>query len=296
MTVLVAVSWGAVVAAWAWWWVRPVPLAGPGRPRVVVTDGSSGVDAPREAQVPERFAAMVDRADLAGPVERWWLGAVGVTVLAGFAGLSLGGVVLAVVGVGAVAGGLVAVLHGMRSRRDENLARSVPDALDAVARSSRAGSSVVQSLCDLDAADAGPAERLFARVGARVGQGLSLRQALDAVVDEEPVPAVRLAAAALLVGSETGAAPARAVEGVAATLRDRAALEREAAAHAAQARASAAVLVLAPVGFALFAVAADPKVGDFLFRSPMGWVCLVLGVGFDGLGAWWMARIVKAAS
>lgn len=304
MSAVVAVSWAAVVVTWAWRWVRPMPVVGSARPRAVeggrpdaarAGEAEARVTGALGPGVPGWFAAKVERADLGGPVERWWLGAVGLAAATAFVGVALGGVVLGVVGAAAVIGGLWAVLHGMRSRRDDHLARSVPDALDVVARSSRAGSSVVQALCDLETSDAGPAERVFAGAGRRVGKGWSLRRSLDVVVQEHPLPAVRLAAAAILVGSETGAAPARAVEGVAATLRDRAALEREAAAHATQARASAAVLVLAPVGFALFAVAADPKVGDFLFRSPLGWVCLALGAGFDALGAWWMARIVRAA-
>ncbi|MGY6499884.1 MAG: type II secretion system F family protein [Acidimicrobiales bacterium] len=294
MTAVVVGSWAVVVGTWAWGWVRPLPLTmTTARHRTLVVgltaEGSVGPG------VPTWFAARVERADLPGAVERWWLAAVGATASAVLVGWTLGGPVLSMVATVGTGGAGMAALHSLRTRRDDNLVRSVPDALDAVARSSRAGSSVVQALCALDGPDAGPAEMVLARAGARVGRGVSLRQSLDAVVDQHPLPAMRLAVASLLVGAETGAAPARAVDGVAATLRDRAALEREAAAQATQARASAAVLVLAPVGFAVVAVGADPKVGDFLFRSPVGWACLTLGAGFDALGAWWMHRIVRSA-
>jgi tight adherence protein B len=154
---------------------------------------------------------------------------------------------------------------------------------------------VLQALRGLSAADVGPAGAVFAGVASRVDRGESVRDALDALVGRHPVHAVRLAAAALLVGADTGAAPARAVEGVAATLRDHAALEREAAALATQGRASAAVLVLAPVGFGAFAVLADPRVATFLFRTAAGLACLVSGAALDALGAWWMSRLVRSA-
>jgi tight adherence protein B len=239
------------------------------------------------------FHRLATAADLA-PVERWWQLALAAPLAAGLVGT-------VVVGVGVGGGAMVLLLAvefiGLnlgRRRAAARLARSVPDALDSVARSCRAGSSVVAALGELDDDD-GPAGPVLADVAVAVHHGVALRVALDDLVAEHPEPAMRLAAAALLVAGDTGAAPARAVEGVAATLRDHAALEREAAGHATQAQASAAVLVVAPVGFGLFAVVTDPRVAAFLFGGPVGWSCLILGAALDALGAWWMSRLVRNA-
>lgn len=273
--------------------VRPVAVLGGSRPRL--PDVTAAPPAGSQLPCPGWFAEAACRADLPEPHGRWWLGSITATGAGGLIGLVLGGPFLAALfGLGAVAG-MVAALHSGRHRRDERLARGVPDSLDAIARASRAGSSVVQALASLDCSDATAADRLLASVAARVERGESLRVALESLLDRHRVPAVRLAVAALLVGTETGAAPGRAVEGVAATLRDRAALDREMAANASQAKASVAVLVLAPLGFAVFAVATDPRVGDFLFRSAIGWLCLGAGLGLDALGWLWMRSIMRSA-
>ena len=245
------------------------------------------------AVCPPWFAAMAESADLR-PARAWWWSTWAGLVAAGAAGLLLGGPLLGVVVAGATGAAAVVGLRAARHRRAQRIARSVPEALDAVARSCRAGASVLQAVRSLADVDVGPAGPVLAEVVERVDRGESLRDALDELVASHPVHAVRLGAAALLVGADTGAAPARAVEGVAATLRDHAALEREAAAHATQARASAAVLVLAPVGFGVFAVVADPRVAAFLFRSGPGVLCLAVGVLLDVVGAVWMGRMVRS--
>jgi tight adherence protein B len=80
---------------------------------------------------------------------------------------------------------------------------------------------------------------------------------------------------------------------VAATLRERRAVEREATALATQARSSALVIVLAPLAFAALSSLGDPRAGAFLVGTPTGLACLTAGLALDGLGAWWMHRIVR---
>ena len=64
--------------------------------------------------------------------------------------------------------------------------------------------------------------------------------------------------AALALAAEAGGSVASVLDGVTDTLRDRVALDREVAALSSQARASAAVLVVAPVAFAVLAAARRP--------------------------------------
>lgn len=272
------------------WALRPRGVRVPcdAEPRVERRVRASAVPTP-----PAWFAGMAVRADL-GEVQRWWRLALAGPVVASALGLVVAGSGGAVAALGATAAAEVVALRLSQGRAEARLARSVPDALDAVARSCRAGSSVVGALSALGPDD-GPAGPVLSAAARRVERGVALRDALDDLVAAHPDPSVRLAAAALLVGADTGAAPARAVDGVAATLRDRAALDREAAGHATQATASAAVLVLAPVAFGAFAVVTDPRVGGFLFSGPAGWACLTVGAALDVIGALWMGRMVRAA-
>ena len=100
--------------------------------------------------------------------------------------------------------------------------------------------------------------------------------------------------ASLDLATSTGASQVQAVEGIATTLRDRLALAAEVRALASQARASAAVLVAAPIGFAVVIALADPSTAQFLFATPTGLACLAAGLGLDATGAWWMRRLTAA--
>jgi tight adherence protein B len=107
---------------------------------------------------------------------------------------------------------------------------------------------------------------------------------------------VALATTAIGLGGRTGGEVARALDRVAATLRERRELRAEVRALATQARASAGVLIVAPPAFALLASTVEPGVAGFLLTSPAGLGCLGAGLALDGLGAHWMGRIVAAAT
>jgi tight adherence protein B len=80
---------------------------------------------------------------------------------------------------------------------------------------------------------------------------------------------------------------------VAATLRERLDLADERRSLASQARLSALVLAVAPVGFAVLLGAVDGSTADFLLGTPPGWLCLGLGLALDAGGAWWMAQLTR---
>ena len=173
-----------------------------------------------------------------------------------------------------------------RERRSD---RDLPALLDQVTRHLRSGAALpmaVQSAAARrrDPATAGLAEELAA--------GAPIAGAVAHWHDACPTPARGLAAAALTLAAEAGGSVAVVLDGVTDTLRDRVALDREVAALSSQARASAAVLVVAPVVFAVLAAAADHRVAEVLLGQPLGWACLLGGAVLDSAGALWMSRLV----
>jgi len=155
----------------------------------------------------------------------------------------------------------------------------------------RTGSSLTAALEEVGTAVEPPLGPELAALGAAGARGRPLRDVLTEWADTHDDPDTRLAASALVLASVVGSAPAWAVDGVAATVRERIDLANERRAMAAQARASALVLSAAPALFAAVLVAADTAAARFLLSSPAGWACLGLGVALDAVGAWWMARI-----
>jgi tight adherence protein B len=181
----------------------------------------------------------------------------------------------------------VVVLHTRRHRGGARLEEGLPGALEAMARSLRSGAGLRQAV--------GEAAVATPELARQAGQGASLVEALEGLAARHPMPGCRLAVAALCLGVETGGAQARAVDGVAATLRDRLAVTAEVKALASQARVSAMVIGLAPLAFGAFAVTTDPRTGDFLFNTPVGIALLTTGVVLDGLGWLWMQRLTRVA-
>lgn len=146
-----------------------------------------------------------------------------------------------------------------------------------------------------------PAEALRAaqleRVAGAVEQGMPLAAALDAwAASGGAPPGADLVAAAVAVTAGAGGDPGRALAAVADTLRERRSLGREVRALSSQARLSAAVLAVAPVGFALVAAVTDATTGRILFGSPLGLACLAAGVALDVAGWWWMDRITRTVA
>jgi tight adherence protein B len=249
----------------------------------------------RAVPVVERWLApRLAAADVEVPVDRVAFGVVAGTAAVGLLGLLAGGPVLAGLGLAAAVGASVVALGSQAGRRDARLERELPGLLEAVARSLRSGASVPGSLRDAAATDSLAAADL-AEVVADANRGRPLAEALDRWADRRGSAAVRLVVGVLTVALTSGGAPARAVDGVAATLRERAEVDRELRALATQARASAVVITVAPLAFAALGLLGDDQTADFLLRTPTGLACLAVGVALDGTGAWWMARIARRA-
>lgn len=195
--------------------------------------------APRLAAPPVWFARWLEDAGVDAPPAVVWTGWVGTAVF---------GTLLALVVASPQAAALAAVtlvvapLVALRSRRgqgDLRLERAMPAALEAMARSLRSGASLRHALAEASAVTGGPLGRELGVVNRQVECGATVVAALEALGERRPVPSLRLAVAALCLGMETGGAQARAVDGVAATLRDRLAVASEVRALSSQARMSA---------------------------------------------------------
>ena len=243
---------------------------------------------------PEWVVAHGDKAGLRTEViESTWPAMVVLTlsfVVVSTALFEVPGLVVAMLLVGA---GPTLVLGTLSARVRERRARALPALLEQVARALRSGASLRQALqFGLDRADDTLAPGLTSVCNAVAG-GDSLESALERWRERQPSDGLALAVAALTLGIDAGGAHGWALDGVAATLRDRLAMDRELGALSSQARASAAVMVVAPVLFAVFAAAADARTAHFLAGSATGWACLAAGLMLDGTAAFWMLRLTR---
>jgi tight adherence protein B len=195
----------------------------------------------------------------------------------------------------AAAGGAVLALHLARHRREARMEAEVPELLEAVSRALRSGAALPSALREAATTESVAAEDL-ALVLADVDHGLGLGDALDGWAGRRPTATVRLVVGALSVAAVSGGRPARGVDGVAATLRERAEVAREGRSLATQARVSAVVVSVAPLAFGALGALGDPRAAGFLLGSPTGLVCLFGGLALDLAGAAWMHRIARGPS
>lgn len=102
---------------------------------------------------------------------------------------------------------------------------------------------------------------------------------------------------ALHVLSFSGAEGGRVAEHLEAlliTLNDRHRLREERNAQAAQAAMSMDLLTWLPLVCGAWMIADSASVRSFLFGSVLGWTCLMLGIGLNLCGRWWLRREVSA--
>jgi tight adherence protein B len=225
------------------------------------------------------------------PDVAWW-GWVGASVVAALAALKMGGpglAALVLVTAVLLPGGAWLV---WRTRGDGQLEAALPDTLEAVARSLRSGASLRLAIGEAAARGGALADDLV-RVAAEVDLGADVGTTLERWGGARPLPGIRLTVAALCLGAEAGGPQARAVDGVAATLRQRLSVAAEARALGAQARVSALVIALSPVVFCTVASSADRGTARFLLHTGTGQLMLASGIALDLVGALWMTVLTK---
>ncbi|HEX4901471.1 MAG TPA: type II secretion system F family protein [Acidimicrobiales bacterium] len=245
-------------------------------------------DGPVAVTLPPKVAAALERAgvDDAPRAVLAWIGAVTLAAVLAVLGPA-GRLVLPLVVVGPPVA--VRLAQGRLARRR---AGQLPDALDAIGAGLRGGLGLAGAIGGA-AAVGPPLGPELAAIGRQVAAGLALDEAISRWRAASPDPATALAGAALGVAASVGGPGARAVDGAAASLRDRLAAEAEADALATQAKASAAVLTAAPLVFAALLTSLDPTAARFLLGTPLGWLCIAAGLGLDVAGACWMAALVR---
>jgi tight adherence protein B len=258
---------------------RPLLAGGPARARV------AGLGSPSRLARPDaghRGPAVATRPTLLGAAA---LGVAAILLAAGPATAAL----LAAAGTAAA----LVVRHRAAAAAQRRRSGQIPGALDRLATAIRTGSALPSALGEVGAALAPPLGPELAMLGRAASRGRPVVEVLDDWSARHDDPATRLAATSLVLATVVGSTPARAVDGVAATVRERLDLAAERRALATQARTSALVLAVAPLAFAALLVAGDTAAAGFLLGEPAGWLCLTGGLALDATGAVWMARLTR---
>jgi tight adherence protein B len=219
---------------------------------------------------------------------------VGIGVVAAwFAGALLAGVVGSVAAA-AVALTAPAVVARRRKRRREIAAQErLAEAVSLVAAAMRSGRSLHQAI-ELAASDVDPLlGSTFRRLADRTGLGDPMDESIDGWARDVGGPDARLVAGVLKLHRRTGGSLAASLENLAGTLRDRRASARELGSLTAQARLSAAILGLLPIGFFLFLSVIARRDLEAAYQTPTGVAAIGLGFALQGAAYMWIRYLLR---
>ena len=252
--------------------------------RVMVVERSrrllGGLVPDRESAVPT-FRLPTNVLAAMGVVSAWFLGAR----VAGVVGS------LAATAVALTAPSMVT--RRRRRRREIATQERLAEAVSLVASAMRSGRSLHQAI-ELAANDLDPLlGSTFRRLADRTGLGDPMDESIDVWARDVGGPDARLVAGVLKLHRRTGGSLAASLENLADTLRDRRASARELGSLTAQARLSATILGLLPIGFFLFLSVIARRDLQAAYETPTGVAAIAFGFALQGAAYVWIRHLLR---
>lgn len=213
------------------------------------------------------------------------------TAMAVATGNVLGAVVLGVpIGVAMP----VVYLLGARARRVRQISAQLPDAVDMMVRSLRAGHGVSAGLKLVATEMPVPIAVEFGRCFAELQLGGDFRDAVRSMTTRVPDNLdLRIFATSLIIQHETGGNLVEILETIAHTVRERFKFFGKLRALTTEVRMSGYVLGALPFVCALAIVTLNPKYISPLYADPLGNAIAVIGLLLWGAGGLWMRRLAQ---
>lgn len=197
-------------------------------------------------------------------------------------------------GLPALAGAAAALLVGLwlprrmlrwrLHRRRARFEAALPEALDIISRSIRAGNGLLTAIDGLVEQMPGPIADEFGRMRLEIAAGLGLEEALrelDRRVDSQDL---HIVVTAFLIQREVGGNLTEILDNVAATMRGRMTLRREMRALTSQQRYGAYVIAAVPPGIVLLITLTNPQFIAPLYASTPGWIALGVAATLELIG------------
>lgn len=215
------------------------------------------------------------------------------TLLGAIAAWMLTGSVL----VGLAAGVVLAlspslVLRWLRARRIAHIEQQLPDALQMLAGTARAGLSLPAAMRQVSAELTPPLQQELLLVQHEQRLGVSLDDALENLARRIPAQPVKLMVSAMRIANETGGGLAETLERTANTLRSQHAMELKIRALTAQGKLQAWVVGLLPVFLLWVLERMEPEAMSQLWTTSLGWGVLAAVIVMEFIGVLLIRRIV----
>ncbi len=187
----------------------------------------------------------------------------------------------------------IALLRLQRTRRVARFNAALPDCIDMMARSMRAGHAMMAALNIVATEAAEPANFEFNEVCKKSNYGLPMRDALMQLLDRVPSQDLRVLVTGMLVQKDTGGNLVEILDRILFVVRERVRLSGEVKTHTAQGRLTGWILCLLPVVMLVLINLINPGYSNVLFHDPFGRKLLYTGIGLLSLGGLMIRKIVN---
>ncbi|WP_164512522.1 type II secretion system F family protein [Nocardioides baekrokdamisoli] len=197
--------------------------------------------------------------------------------------------------VGAVVGWFAcrAYLRMRRSRREAAFLEQIPETLQLISGSLKAGFSLGQSLGTVVREGTEPTAGEFNRALTEARLGANLEDALDGVAQRMRCQDLAWVVIAIKVSREVGGNLSEVIGTTVTTMRQRAELRGLVKSLSAEGVTSAKILTAMPFVVAAAVMVMNPTYLTPLFHTTTGYILMAAGAGLLSTGVFWLSRLVK---
>jgi tight adherence protein B len=199
----------------------------------------------------------------------------------------------------AVGGALLGVsvpfiwLMHKRKKRVNRFEEQFPEALDLLSRAIRAGHAFQSAMGMVAEELPAPVGVEFKKAFDQQNFGLPLREALTEMAARVPSLDVRFFVTAVTIQRETGGNLTEILDNLARVVRERFKIRRQVRVHTAHGRFTGYVLLGLPPALAMALSYLNPDHMKMLFQEPVGQMMLMVALGMQAVGFFWIRQIIK---
>jgi tight adherence protein B len=249
---------------------------------------------PKPPGFEERLQALIDHAGWPMRASEFLALQAVSAIMAGLIGIGLLGnwlIAALMFAVGLMAPRLV--LNRRARQREAEFLEQLPDTLQLLSASLRAGASLLQAIDTVTKEASPPTSTEFARVITEGRLGRPIEEALEAMATRVGGEDFRWVVMAINIQRQVGGNLAAVLETVANTLRERAALRRQVKVLTAEGRLSGIILFVLPILLAGYLALVNPSYIGTLFSSWVGEGLIVVALVLMAVGGLWMRKLIR---
>jgi tight adherence protein B len=245
-------------------------------------------------RVTSQFKKYIDQAASEVTVMRLFLFSLTAGVLAFLAVIMISPSYL-LAGFFAVIATALPTLHilAKRKKRLNKFLQLLPDALDLMSRGLSAGHAFTEALQMVASEMPEPISSEFRKTYEEQNLGLSLKLALENLVERIPLLDLRMTVTAVMIQRETGGNLSELLEKVAHTIRERFKIMEDLKTMTLSSRWSAWLLCALPIFLAVYITLMNPGYMDVMWRDPRGHWLLAIAAIMQVLGVLMVQKIMR---